>query len=305
MRQFNANHKTKLSVIIPCFQQVSELSGCLEALKEQTTKKPFEIIVVDSGNDPGVRTVASEFLGVRCITGKDHLYCGAAKHYGAIHAKGDYFAFTDSDCRPEKEWIEQAYKLMESGVKFAGGPILDALPWHLVSVSDNVLQFSDFQSRRPVGPIKHIPGANIIISKAAFFSSGGLPPLNSGDDVRLTINYNKLHKDPIFYSPKLRVRHIGRQTLAQFFSHQHGFGKVRGEMGLFLSKKQIRFGSKLSMLPAVVLKRYAYIISRSMQFDLRRFIRDVLLTPILILGLTAYAVGFQIGCKLNISSRTG
>jgi glycosyltransferase involved in cell wall biosynthesis len=302
MRPFTETSGVKLSVIVPCYQHASELHGCLESLVQQTTNEPFEIIVVDSGNDPNVQAAASKYPGTLCISGEGRLFCGAAKDFGASHATGEYFAFTDSDCRPEKGWVEHALNLLESGIEFAGGPILDALPRNLVSISDNILQFSDFQAGRPAGPIKHIPGANIIVSKETYFSTVGFPSMNSGDDVTLTMSYNQLHRDPIYYSPDLRVRHIGRRSLRHYLLHQHSFGKVRGEMGLFLTKRQIKFGARYWMFPAVVLKRYFYIITRSLKYDLTRFLRDVLLSPLLLLGLMAYAVGFQTGCKLNLQS---
>jgi glycosyltransferase involved in cell wall biosynthesis len=52
------NQTPRVSIIIPVFNQVKELSACLRALEGRTYQDGrFEVIVVDNGSNPPIRDV--------------------------------------------------------------------------------------------------------------------------------------------------------------------------------------------------------------------------------------------------------
>lgn len=99
------------SIIIPAYNAENHLQACLDALLQQTIH-PEEIIVVDDGSTDGTRTIAESFSLVTYLTQKNQ---GPAKarNAGAKKASGDIILFIDSDCVPEKNWLEEMLKPFE------------------------------------------------------------------------------------------------------------------------------------------------------------------------------------------------
>ncbi len=94
------------SVIVPVFNGADTLGDCLQALAHQTVgAERYEIIVVDDGSTDGSAEVAARY-GVTVIR-QEHTGAAAARNRGAQWARGQILLFTDADCRPEQDWIEQ------------------------------------------------------------------------------------------------------------------------------------------------------------------------------------------------------
>jgi glycosyltransferase involved in cell wall biosynthesis len=89
-----------VSVIVPARNEEACLETCLESLVEQEGI-PFEIIVVDDGSTDRTRKIAESFHAVRVMSAPPlpENWCGKsnAVAFGARHARGDWFLFTDAD----------------------------------------------------------------------------------------------------------------------------------------------------------------------------------------------------------------
>ncbi len=89
-----------VSVVIPARNEEACLETCLKSLLDQTGI-PFEIIVVDDGSTDGTRRIAESFGAVRVMAAPPlpDGWCGKsnALAFGARHARGDWFLFTDAD----------------------------------------------------------------------------------------------------------------------------------------------------------------------------------------------------------------
>jgi len=118
----------KITVVIVTRNRSNSLKRCLEALVGQTIQ-PYEIIVVDSSWDNTKEVVLSfrDRLPVHYIFEKE-LGRPAARNRGLKRAKGDIVAFTDDDCQPFPDWIEQ---VMEAHQKY---PYAAAIQGWVVSV---------------------------------------------------------------------------------------------------------------------------------------------------------------------------
>jgi hypothetical protein len=106
------------------------------------------------------------------------------------------------------------------------------------------------------------------------------------------------------FVPTMRIRHAGRRTLAALWRHQQTFGHVRGLRGHMLTPSQRRACAHLGLLPAVMAKRVGYIARRSAQYRPRTLLRVLLLSPLLMVGLLAYALGLRRGCAAELSQPT-
>lgn len=97
-----------VSVIIPVWNGRDVIGRCLAALQAQSlSAQQFEIIVVDNGSSDSTAEVARSFAGVE-VYEEQRPGSYAARNLGLTHARGEYIAFTDADCRPDPAWLERA-----------------------------------------------------------------------------------------------------------------------------------------------------------------------------------------------------
>lgn len=100
-----------VSVIIPVYNGSQTLPTLLNALKAQTyPQDSLQIIVADNNSSDSSDEVAMQYPGVRVVYERQIQNAGAARNRAMSVATGDIFAFTDADCLPKPDWIEQGVK---------------------------------------------------------------------------------------------------------------------------------------------------------------------------------------------------
>ncbi|MAG66517.1 MAG: dolichyl-phosphate mannose synthase [Pseudomonadales bacterium] len=100
----------KASVIVPTWNDESRVLLCIDALKEQSIPQEiYEIIVVDNGSSDNTFEILSKIEGITLLR-EEKVGSYAARNKGLTIAKGEYVAFTDSDCIPERTWLEELLK---------------------------------------------------------------------------------------------------------------------------------------------------------------------------------------------------
>jgi glycosyltransferase involved in cell wall biosynthesis len=112
---FDTNGRPRVSVVVETDNertaQEIKLRHALQALATQTYPPALtEVIVVDSGEIPELpRLVAEHRPGTRIVNGAG-LSEYQMKNLGVREATGGLVAFTDGDCTPSPNWIEQIVK---------------------------------------------------------------------------------------------------------------------------------------------------------------------------------------------------
>jgi glycosyltransferase involved in cell wall biosynthesis len=289
------------TVVVPCKGHAKELARCLASLNRQVTSFSFETVVVDSASDAAVASVAGGFPGVRLLRGQQPLFPGPARNLGVSSSRSEFVAFIDADCQAEDSWLAAAVDALRGGPAMVGGPVLDALPWHPVAVADNLLQFADFGRSRRDGTARYFPACNMAVRRDAFEAVGGFPEVSlaAGEDTSLCNRFLSRWPAGLRFVRAMQVSHDGRTGLGAFLAHQVSFGYARGSLGLHLTERQRRWGARAPALPAVVLKRLSYVAGRSLRFDPAGVPKMLLLLPLLVPGLTAWALGFRRGCRAS------
>lgn len=103
-----------VSVIIPVLDSSSYLKHCLEALEKQSYPvNRYEVIVIDNGSTEDIGSVTARFPRVRTLH-EPQSGSYNARNTGIAAAKGRIVAFTDADCIPAHNWIEEGVKALGS-----------------------------------------------------------------------------------------------------------------------------------------------------------------------------------------------
>jgi cellulose synthase/poly-beta-1,6-N-acetylglucosamine synthase-like glycosyltransferase len=288
-----------VSVVVPCKGHARELEKCLSSLDRQASAPPFEVIVVDSAADPSVQAVVQRFAHVRLIRTDRNLLPGDARNLGVESARGEYLGFTDADCEPETTWVAMGLDALRQGARLVGGPILDRYPLHPIAAADNMLQFADWPATRPDGEAEYFPACNMALRKSDFMALGGFPEtgLSGGEDTLLTALAATRWPGQLLFDRRVRVRHVGRKGLREMWRHQRNFGYARGLRRLRLTAFQERAGRWPWMTLPIASRRFCYILGRTWSWNRRGLPRLALLTPVLFLGLLAWARGFRRGLR--------
>jgi len=101
------------SVIVPAYNAEKTIGECLRALIRQSIGRDnYEVIVVDDGSTDTTGEIAQSFP-VRYIK-QPNRGPAAARNYGAKEAAGNIILFTDSDCVPSPNWIEEMTRHFEN-----------------------------------------------------------------------------------------------------------------------------------------------------------------------------------------------
>ena len=111
-----------VSVIIPTYHDWHRLRVCLDALKHQTyDRNRYEVIVVNNAVDEPPADLRLPDSWMLEVEPKPGSY--AARNRGIRVSHGEILAFTDSDCIPDPEWIEEAARILRQGANRVAGRV--------------------------------------------------------------------------------------------------------------------------------------------------------------------------------------
>lgn len=160
----------KLSVIIPAYNEEKFLPQCLDAILNQKTKVPYEIIVVDNNSVDRTYTIAKKYRKVKVLLQKTP-GAAAARNKGARAAKATILIFIDADCIPRNDYVQQVYDIITThSVDVITGPyvIYDAnnlIRW--ISDEGNYMYWYS-RCMKAMWGFSNIVGGNFAIKKTAY-----------------------------------------------------------------------------------------------------------------------------------------
>src|SRR5207253_407576 len=110
-----------VSVIVCSYNGARTLADCLNSLGK-INYPDYEVILVDDGSTDNTAQVAAQFPNVRYIR-QENQGLSHARNTGAAAAKGEVFAYTDSDCMADPDWLYYLVGTLTSGdYAGVGGP---------------------------------------------------------------------------------------------------------------------------------------------------------------------------------------
>jgi len=101
-----------VSIVVITYNDVSNISECLESILAQKFSYKYEIVIVDGISTDGTQEIikkfAKKYKQIRVIIEKSSIT--EARNIGIKKSKYDFVAFTDSDCIVPKDWIQTLTK---------------------------------------------------------------------------------------------------------------------------------------------------------------------------------------------------
>ncbi len=228
-----------VSVIVCSYNGGQTLASCLDSLGKLNYPE-YEVILVDDGSIDDTSYIAAQFPWVRYIH-QSNQGLSHARNTGAAAAKGEVFAYTDSDCMVDPDWLYYLMGTLVSGdYAGVGGP-------NVTPPAKNWIQAC--VAAAPGGPshvlltdvvAEHIPGCNMAFYRWAFEAVGGFDTeyRKAGDDVDFCWRIQQAGW-VIAFSPTAIVWHYRRFTLRAFLKQQDGYGEAES---LLRFKHLIFFG---------------------------------------------------------------
>jgi cellulose synthase/poly-beta-1,6-N-acetylglucosamine synthase-like glycosyltransferase len=173
-----------LAVIIPAHNEAQLIESCVRSViraarhPELAGEEARVYVVLDSCTDGTERIARS--LGVQVLK-VDKRNVGFARETGAraaLSANARWLAFSDADTVVAADWLVQQ---LRCGTDVVCG-VISVRDWsgHSPAVRDNFVN-----TYRDADGHRHIHGANLGVSAAAFVSVGGFRPRVSNEDVAL------------------------------------------------------------------------------------------------------------------------
>jgi len=101
----DANFPTPLvTVVIPVKDDNQRLGLCLQDLSRQDYEGAFDVIIADNGSATSPQSIVNDFAFARLIQAPQN---GSyfARNAAIRHTDAPVLAFTDSDCRPQRDWL--------------------------------------------------------------------------------------------------------------------------------------------------------------------------------------------------------
>jgi GT2 family glycosyltransferase len=253
----------RFTVIVPTFERPAPLAACVGALR--ALERPggtLEIVIVnDGGRSPAadVLTSADDATLVLRVLDQPNAGPASARNTGAAAAHGEYLAFTDDDCLPDRGWLTAFdAALRATPGALVGGRTVNALPDSVFA--DTSQRLADFVSSYFAGGAtgRFFTSNNLAVARDAFLASGGFDtrfPFSAGEDRELGDRWSAQGR-PSVTAPDAVVRHAHRLS-ARGFVRQH-FTYGRGAVAF--RRVRAASGRPVRIDPAFYVQSLAYAL---------------------------------------------
>ena len=225
-----------VSIIIPLKKINDYIKEEVEYLLEQTYKN-FEVIILpDSFSNEEIDLEIFKDKRIKIIeTGNIPPALKRAK--GVEISKGEILAFLDDDTYPEKDWLKNSLRAMETkNIKALGGPAVTSPKDNFSKQISGLIYGSALMSGKhkaryvpnKVQYVSDYPSCNFIITKELYQKVGGFDSEYwPGEDTILCNNIMKAN-EKILYTPEALVYHHRRNLFFGHFKQLKGYAWHRG-----------------------------------------------------------------------------
>ena len=292
-----------VTVIVPIYNGEADLPELITCLRSQTYPTDrVEYLLVDNGSrdrtsnliQQAAQESASPGITLRSLTENRIQSSYAARNTGIRAATGEIIAFTDADCRPQPNWLEELIlPFADFSIGIVAGEIV-ALPGktllekhaerHKVLSQQHTLNHPFL----PYGQTANLAVRRQVLEQVGLFR----PYLTTGGDADLCWRVQQQTSWKLQFAPTAVVQHRNRSTLQGYQSQWRRYG---------CSNRYLHELHGVELMREKTTQEYLYLLSRWLLKELpMNSIKaialktppiDILSTPISRLGAWARTVG--------------
>jgi GT2 family glycosyltransferase len=203
-----------VSVIVPHLNDYDNLDACLTLLQAQSFPGDrIEIIVADNGSSRGFDAVR-QIVGSRGrVIEVAERGAGPARNAGVQASRGDAIAFLDSDCRPDRRWLEEGLAELELA-DFAGGLVeVQVEDPRRMTAAEAFESVFAFRNERYVKNLNFTVTASMFVWRSVFDAVGGF--VNGVAEDKDWCLRARRQGYRIRFAPKSIVGHPARRTMPE------------------------------------------------------------------------------------------
>lgn len=245
----------KFSIITPVYNTSAYLERCINALKEiDFPADEYEILAVDNNSTDGSLEILSKFDGIRVLReSKQGSY--AARNRAVRESRGEFLAFTDSDCMPLPNWLKSIEgALKDPARQIVMGPRLSESTRRSVRLLAAYESKKDelvFQSSSP--DVYYGFTNNMGVRKSAFDRCGPFEERPRGADtifVRRVVNTYGCAA--VCYDKQMQVRHGELDSIKSYYNKMYTYGKSRQLYQHIMKTRPLTTQERINALRACV-----------------------------------------------------
>jgi GT2 family glycosyltransferase len=230
-----------VSVVVPTHARIAKLRQCLEGLAAQTLSRD----AFEGSPEP----IAPALEGFRdrlrlTVVRQNQRGPAAARNEAARHASGSLLAFTDDDCVPEEDWLENLVANLERHPgHLIGGSIVNLLPNDPYATATQLITSCvyDYYARHP-GSARFYSTANLGVPTSRFWLLDGFSEQYqraAGEDYDFCARWTEAGF-PNHYAPEATVGHSHGHSLRSFWRQHFGYGRALLRVRLGMAQRRGR-----------------------------------------------------------------
>jgi len=220
----------KFSIIVPVYNTSAYLERCIESLKAlDYPASDFEILAVDNNSTDRSPEILSKTDGIRVLReAKQGSY--AARNHAVRESRGEYLAFTDSDCMPLPNWLRTIEVALQDPVRhIVMGPRISDSPRKSVRLlAEYESKKDEFVFQSNISDIYYGFTNNMGVRKSAYDRCGPFEERPRGADtifVRRVVN--TFGCEAVCYDKQMLVRHGELDGIGAYYNKMYTYGRSR------------------------------------------------------------------------------
>jgi cellulose synthase/poly-beta-1,6-N-acetylglucosamine synthase-like glycosyltransferase len=306
MSSFNPNEQSDwptVSVIVPIYNGEEDLADLLNCLTQQTyPKEKTEYFLVDNNSSDrtpdilanAVEKANREGLRFHHLTEKQIQSSYAARNAGIKASFGEILVFTDMDCRPYPNWVEEMVKPFTNPsigivagelIALKGDSFLEQYAERVEMMNQKFLLEHPFC---PYGQTANLAIRKSILEKVGLFR----PYLTTGGDADICWRIQQETNYKLEYAPQAIIQHRHRSNFKSFRSQFRRYGSSNRYLhelhGVQLMREcttqDLVYGMGRWLVKELPKKSIKLLLGRADWIDLMR-------TPIDLIGFQARSIG--------------
>lgn len=236
----------KISIIIPIFNAEKYLPVLFQKLNQCEFASGDEILMIDNGStDLSLKLCKEKEIKnpklYRSLSFTKKAGSYSARNFAVDQAKGDILVFTDSDCKPTKDWLTEIRKNIGKGTVIAGKIQIEIVNNGIWENFDSIAHLKSEKN----AATNMVATANMAVRKEDFYKVGLFEERFSGGDYDWSIRAAQVGLK-IKFVPEALVLHPSRKKFSEILIKEqriaYGAGnhqKINGKSYIWLIIKYV------------------------------------------------------------------